>query len=249
MYKKYILPVIYIVISIIVIYFIYTFFSSNNSDNNLHIERICLKSFIDPSEFKHVSKNLCLLPSYFNGRMMETNLTTYYDFPSHDIYNNRHKPQFSLPAVVRIRSYKHSPDQYIEIKYRGGIKMRGLIDSNNDLISTEENNEEILVKYLNMIKKGKLIPVISNSYNRHSYILNRDPLIRVTIDTDLQYTTDNNYTFNFSQDILELKIPRTYNHFKINKLLKYLNNNCKMDLEITNFSKFDYGFEHVKKTN
>jgi hypothetical protein len=156
MYKNYIFITIIILISIILIYYIHTFFAARNSstENNLHIERICLKSFIDPSEFKHVSKNLCLVPSYFNGRTMETNLTTYYDFPSHDIYNNRHKPQFSLPAVIRIRSYKHSPEQYIEIKYRGGIKMRGLIDSNNDLVSTEENNEQILIKYLNMIKRG-----------------------------------------------------------------------------------------------
>jgi SPX domain protein involved in polyphosphate accumulation len=96
-----------------------------------------------------------------------------------------------------------------------------------------------------MIENDELIPVISTSYNRQSFFLNKDPLIRVTLDSNLWFT-NNKKTFTYDKYIVELKIPKYYDEQRIEEITKYLTDDCNIKLKIVKFSKFDYGFEKIK---
>lgn len=215
-----------------------------NSNSNLNIERICLKSFLSPHEFSTISKNSCLIPSYLNGRTLETNYTTYFEYTNQDIYINRIYHNNSLPAVIRIRSYMHTTEKYLELKYNG-VKIRGLLDAQNNLLSTENyKDKKILYKYLNQIKTGELKSVLSNSYDRYSFTLNKFPDIRITIDAHLIYDIKGS-TYTFDQYIIELKIPKSYSQNEIDRINKYLKSKCGLHLDYIKFSKFDYGFKFI----
>ena len=250
--KKNIIKIVILFIFIVGVIFISYFYINNNgndnnkSSNNLNIERSCLKSVVSSKEFNRIIKSNCLIPSYFNGRYIDTNYSTYYDYPTSIIYKNRKSlKDTSIPTAVRIRSYKSSSDQFIEIKFKGGLKIRGLLDSDYKLSDVSKKNNKILIKYLNMIENGELIPVISNSYDRQSFILNKDPLIRVTVDSNLIFMNDKK-TFGYDKQIIELKIPKNYDDKRIEEITKYLSNDCNIRLKFVEFSKFDYGFERIK---
>jgi hypothetical protein len=239
------------IIGVIIISYLYmknsnNIIVTNNNKTNLNIERSCLKSVVSSKDFNRIIKSNCLIPSYFNGIYIDTNYSTYYDFPTSIIYKNRKKSKdTSIPSAIRIRSYKSSPDQFIEIKFKGGLKIRGLLDSDNNLSYVSKKNYKILTKYLNMIENGELIQVISNSYDRQSFILNKDPLIRVTVDSNLVFMNKKN-TFAYDKQIIELKIPKNYDEKRIEEITKYLSNDCNIRLKFVEFSKFDYGFERIK---
>jgi len=246
--------ILFIIIGVIVISYFYIISNgngngNNNSTNNLNIERSCLKSVVSSKDFNRIVKSNCLIPSYFNGRYIDTNYSTYYDYPTSIIYKNRKSLRdASIPTAVRIRSYKSSSDQFIEIKFKGGLKIRGLLDSDYKLSDVIKKNNKILIKYLNMIENGELIPVISNSYDRQSFILNKDPLIRVTVDSNLIFMNDKK-TIGYDKQIIELKIPKNYDDKRIEEITKYLSNDCNIRLKFVEFSKFDYGFERIKDLN
>ena len=235
-------------IGIIIVIYIWfvdkTSLEKSHVNPNLNIERICLKSFLSPHEFSSISKNSCLIPSYLNGRTLETNYTTYFEYPNQDIYINRIYHNKSLPAVIRIRSYMHTTEKYLELKYNG-VKIRGLLDSDNNLLSTENyKDKKILYKYLKEIKTGEIKPVVSNSYDRYSFTLNKYPDIRITIDAHLMYDIKGS-TYTFDQYIIELKIPKSYSQQDIDKINNYLKSQCGLHLDFVKFSKFDYGYTFI----
>lgn len=239
------------IIGVIIISYFYMINNGNGngnvkSTNNLNIERSCLKSVVSSKEFNRIIKSNCFIPSYFNGIYTDTNYSTYYDYPTSIIYKNRKSlKDTSIPTAVRIRSYKSSSDQFIEIKFKGGLKIRGLLDSDYKLSDVSKKHNKLLIKYLNMIENGELIPVVSNSYDRQSFILNKDPLIRVTVDSNLVFVNDKK-TFGYDKQIVELKIPKNYDEKRIEEIIKYLSTDCNIKLKFVEFSKFDYGFERIK---
>lgn len=226
------------------------FYISNSTcklSENFNVERKCLKSIVSPKDLERIIKSSCLIPSYFKGRCTETNYSIYYDYPTNLIYQNKKDlKDMSIPSAVRIRSYKNYSNQFIEVKFKGGLKIRGSLDSDYKLSNVNKMENKILRKYLNMIENGEIRPVVSNSYDRQSFVLKKYPLIRVTVDSNLFFMNDK-MTFGYDKQIIELKFPNTYGEKRIEEITKYLCNDCNIKLEFIEFSKFDYGCEKILK--
>ena len=208
------------------------------------IERICLKCFISPHHTKIIYNSTCFISSVYEGSSQDINYTTYYDYIDRSIYINRsYYRNTDIPSVVRIRSYQKTTNKYLELKWKG-IKIRGLLDTNLDLIEDKNrsNKEHVnLMKYLHLIRSNEIIPVFSNSYKRASFILSRDRYVRATLDSDVIFNV-NETTFIFPHNILELKIPKDYNKEKISDLKKSIESVCKLKVDFIKFSKFDHGY-------
>lgn len=243
--KYYCNVILFIVCLVIILTFIivYTYIHNTQSFNkNEIIERICLKCFISPYQYKVIKNINCFIPSYYQGRQMEINYTTYYDYPERTIFTNRiYYKSKDIPSIIRIRSYQYSNDKYIELKWKGQ-KMRGLLDNNMQLVEEEDIpiNPD-LRKYLSLIHSNQLVPVFANSYKRESFVLQQDSNVRVTLDSNLIYHV-NNESYKFQHNILELKIPKHYSEKKMLNIKRNLDSVCNVSLDFIQFSKFEYGY-------
>lgn len=228
----------------------YTYSESKTSDPSaLKIDRKTLKCVMKPeTKFKLIASKNIFTPSMFNGTYCDMLYTTYYDYKDLLVVKNRVN-HLNLPIAkcVRIRRYKFNPNIYFEIKYSGGTKIRALIDEDCNLLDPsiiDEEYKEVIIGLLEKIKEKTMVPLFDNIYKRLSFIYKNDPSIRITLDTNIEYS--HKYLYNkHNLDILEIKLPIDNNDSENNKYLREINDTAGTNLKFERFSKFDYYYNLV----
>ena len=228
----------------------YTYSENKTSDPSaLKIDRKTLKCVMKPeTKYKLIGLNNIFTPSMFNGTYCDMLYTTYYDYKDLSVLKNRiNQLNFPIAKCVRIRRYKFNPNIYFEIKYSGGTKIRALIDEDCNLLEPEAIDEEykdVIVSLLEKIKDNTMVPLFDNIYKRLSFIYKNNPSIRMTLDTNIEYSHKNIYN-KHNLDILEIKLPIDNSDSENNKYLKEINDIAGTNLHFEPFSKFDYYYNLV----
>ena len=221
--------------------------STNNIDSK--IDRKTLKCVMDPDvKHKLLTLSNIFVPSIFNGTYCDILYTTYYDDTNLSFLKNRME-NMNLPMAkcVRIRRYQFNPNIYFEIKHPGGTKLRALIDTKYNLLEPDiidPEYKESIIMLLEKIKNKQMIPLFENTYKRLSFIYKRNPDIRMTIDTNIEYVHKNIYGKN-DKDILEMKLPETINMTEAKEYIREINHLANTNLKFEVFSKFDYYYNMV----
>lgn len=228
----------------------YKYSENETSDPSaLKIDRKTLKCVMSPNtKYKLIGLNNIFTPSMFHGTYCDMLYTTYYDYKDLSVLKNRiNHLNFPIAKCVRIRRYKFNPNIYFEIKYSGGTKIRALIDEDCNLLEPEVVDEEykdVIVSLLEKIKNNTMVPLFDNIYKRLSFIYKLNPSIRITLDTNIEYSHNNIYN-KHNLDILEIKLPINNSDSENNKYLKEINNLAGTNLHFERFSKFDYYYNLV----
>ena len=220
------------------------------SDNNhSSIERKTLKCILDPTD-KHKLLKLenIFVPSLMNDTFCDIVYTTYYDYDDFIVLkirvNNLNMP---LTKCIRIRKYHFQPETYFEVKYKGGTKIRTLIDDDYNLLEPDiidEEHKEMIVSILDKIKSNKISPIFSNSYKRMSFIYKNNPSLRITIDSNIEFFHNNIYNI-MDNDILEFKIPTNTSIYHAIQYIDEINRLSGLSLKYSEFSKFEYYYYKV----
>lgn len=229
------------------------FYSDNSSDKK--IERKSLKCILDlKDKFKLTKLENIFVPSIMNGTYCDILYTTYYDYNDFTIVKNRfYNLNMPLVKCIRIRHYHFQPGIYFEIKYKGGTKVRALIDKDLNLLEKdklEDEFKETIDSMLEKMKSKKVNPIFNNTYKRLSFIYKNDTSIRITIDSNIEFFYNNIYNL-LEHDVLELKIPNSVSLDLANEYLKEINGLAETKLVYAAFSKFEYYYYKVilGKTN
>lgn len=223
--------------------------TSSNKNIDSKIDRKTLKCIMDPDvKNKLLALSNIFVPSIFNGTYCDILYTTYYDDTNLSFLKNRME-NMNLPMAkcVRIRRYQFNPNIYFEIKHSGGTKLRALIDANYNLLEPDiidPEYKESIIALLEKIKVKQMIPLFENTYKRLSFIYKRNPDIRMTIDTNIEYVHNNIYGKN-DKDILEIKLPETINMTEAKEYIREINHLANTNLKFEVFSKFDYYYNMV----
>jgi hypothetical protein len=78
-----------------------------------------------------------------------------------------------LVKCIRILDYHFQPEIYFGIKYKGGTKVRALIDKDLNLLEKDKLEDEFkdtIVIMLEKMKSKKVNPIFNNTYKRLSFI-------------------------------------------------------------------------------
>jgi hypothetical protein len=213
------------------------------------IERKTVKCVLDQDETnKLMQQESIFVPSLMDDTFCDVLYTTYYDYSDLSVMKNRvcnlHMP---ITKCIRIRRYHFEPNIYFEIKYFGGTKIRAQIDGKYQLIEPETVSDEYIDTIKNILKKiqtKKLMPIFRNTYKRYSFIYKNNPNMRMTIDTNIEFSQ--NYIYNkMDKNILEIKIPNTISVGQIEEYIKEIMKNTGVKLNFVNFSKFEYYYYNV----
>jgi len=221
--------------------------SNKNIDSK--IDRKTLKCVMDSDvKNKLLALSNIFVPSIFNGTYCDILYTTYYDDINLSFLKNRIE-HMNLPMAkcVRIRRYQFNPNIYFEIKHPGGTKLRALIDAEYNLWEPDIIDPEYkdsIITLLEKIKNKQMIPLFENTYKRLSFIYKRNPDIRMTIDTNIEYVHKNIYGKN-DKDVLEMKLPETINMTEAKEYIREINHLANTNLNFEVFSKFDYYYNMV----
>jgi hypothetical protein len=221
--------------------------SSKNIDSK--IDRKTLKCVMDQDvKTKLLTLSNIFVPSIFNGTYCDILYTTYYDDVNLSFLKNRIE-NMNLPMAkcVRIRRYHFNPNIYFEIKHPGGTKLRALIDPEYNLLEPDiidSEYKESIITLLEKIKSKQMLPLFENTYKRLSFIYKRNPDIRMTIDTNIEYVHKNIYGKN-DKDVLEMKLPETIDISEAKQYIREINHLANTNLKFEVFSKFDYYYNMV----
>jgi hypothetical protein len=208
------------------------------------IERKTYKCVIhNDDKYKLIKLDSIFVPSMIYGTYCDTLYTTYYDYSDFYILKNRiNNFNLPLPKCIRIRKYFYQPGIYFEIKYSGGTKIRTLIDENYnivDLETVEHENKDMIISILNKIKKKKIKQIFNNTYKRLSFIYKRNPSIRITIDSNIEFFCNNLYHL-MEMDVVEFKIPKNITFQECQLMINEISSLTNIPLKYTSFSKFEY---------
>lgn len=225
----------------------YTYSDSSNS--NKKIERKTFKCILEPEDkYKLLKLENIFVPSMMNGTFCDVLYTTYYDYSDFTILKNRvYNLNMPLTKCIRIRKYHFQPGTYFEVKYKGGTKIRALIDDEYNLLeldTIQEEYKDIIDSILDKIKLNKVSPIFSNSYKRMSFVYKNDPSLRITIDSNIEFFHNNIYNI-MDKDILEFKIPNSLSINVANQYIDEINKLSGINLKYINFSKFEYYYYKV----
>lgn len=224
-------------------------YSENNLSNDTKIERNTLKCILEPEDkYKLLKLENIFVPSMMNGTFCDILYTTYYDYVDLYILKNRvNNLNIPLTKCIRIRKYHFQPGTYFEIKYKGGTKIRALIDNDFNLLhpdKVEEEQKELIISILDKIKLNKVSPIFSNSYKRMSFIYKNNTSLRITIDSNIEFFHNNIYNI-MDKDILEFKIPTSISLNIANQYIDEISKLAGIKLKYTEFSKFEYYYYKV----
>ena len=217
--------------------------------NNNKIERKTLKCILDPTD-KHKLLKLenIFVPSLMNDTFCDIVYTTYYDYDDFIVLKNRvNNLNMPLTKCIRIRKYHFQPGTYFEVKYKGGTKIRTLIDDDYNLLEPDiidEEHKEMIVSILDKIKSNKISPIFSNSYKRMSFIYKNNPSLRITIDSNIEFFHNNIYNI-MDNDIFEFKIPTSTSIYHAIQYIDEINRLSGLSLKYSEFSKFEYYYYKV----
>ena len=217
--------------------------------NHNKIERKTLKCILDPTD-KHKLLKLenIFVPSLMNDTFCDIVYTTYYDYDDFIVLKNRiNNLNMPLTKCIRIRKYHFQPGTYFEVKYKGGTKIRTLIDDDYNLLEPDiidEEHKEMIVSILDKIKSNKISPIFSNSYKRMSFIYKNNPSLRITIDSNIEFFHNNIYNI-MDNDILEFKIPTSTSIYHAIQYIDEINRLSGLSLKYSEFSKFEYYYYKV----
>jgi hypothetical protein len=217
--------------------------------NHNKIERKTLKCILDPTD-KHKLLKLenIFVPSLMNDTFCDIVYTTYYDYDDFIVLKNRiNNLNMPLTKCIRIRKYHFQPGTYFEVKYKGGTKIRTLIDDGYNLLEPDiidEEHKEMIVSILDKIKSNKISPIFSNSYKRMSFIYKNNPSLRITIDSNIEFFHNNIYNI-MDNDILEFKIPTSTSIYHAIQYIDEINRLSGLSLKYSEFSKFEYYYYKV----
>jgi hypothetical protein len=174
--------------------------------------------------------------------------TTYYDYDDFIVLKNRiNNLNMPLTKCIRIRKYHFQPGTYFEVKYKGGTKIRTLIDDDYNLLEPDiidEEHKEMIVSILDKIKSNKISPIFSNSYKRMSFVYKNNPSLRITIDSNIEFFHNNIYNI-MDNDILEFKIPTSTSIYHAIQYIDEINRLSGLSLKYSEFSKFEYYYYKV----
>ena len=217
--------------------------------NHNKIERKTLKCILDPTD-KHKLLKLenIFVPSLMNGTFCDIVYTTYYDYDDFTVLKNRvNNLNMPLTKCIRIRKYHFQPGTYFEVKYKGGTKIRTLIDDDYNLLEPDiidEKHKEMIISILDKIKSNKISPIFSNSYKRMSFVYKNNPSLRITIDSNIEFFHNNIYNI-MDNDILEFKIPTNTSIYHAIQYIDEINRLSGLSLKYSEFSKFEYYYYKV----
>jgi hypothetical protein len=217
--------------------------------NHNKIERKTLKCILDPTD-KHKLLKLenIFVPSLMNDTFCDIVYTTYYDYDDFIVLKNRvNNLNMPLTKCIRIRKYHFQPGTYFEVKYKGGTKIRTLIDDDYNLLEPDiidEEHKEMIVSILDKIKSNKISPIFSNSYKRMSFVYKNNPSLRITIDSNIEFFHNNIYNI-MDNDILEFKIPTSTSIYHAIQYIDEINRLSGLSLKYSEFSKFEYYYYKV----
>jgi hypothetical protein len=217
--------------------------------NHNKIERKTLKCILDPTD-KHKLLKLenIFVPSLMNDTFCDIVYTTYYDYDDFIVLKNRvNNLNMPLTKCIRIRKYHFQPGTYFEVKYKGGTKIRTLIDDGYNLLEPDiidEEHKEMIVSILDKIKSNKISPIFSNSYKRMSFVYKNNPSLRITIDSNIEFFHNNIYNI-MDNDILEFKIPTSTSIYHAIQYIDEINRLSGLSLKYSEFSKFEYYYYKV----
>ena len=223
------------------------------NQNKSKIERKTFKCILDINDkYKLLKLDNIFIPSILNGTFCDVVYTTYYDYFDFAILKNRvYNLNLPLTKCIRIRKYHFNQDVYFEIKYKGGTKIRTLIDEDYNILEPEKVDaeySEIVTNILYKIKTHKIQAIFNNTYKRMSFIYKNNPAIRMTIDSNIEFYYNNIYHL-MSNDILELKVPNTMSKSLVFQYIDELNQLANINLNYTNFSKLEYYYHNVIMQN
>ncbi len=77
-----------------------------------------------------------------------------------------------------------------------------------------------------------------------SFVYKRDPTMRMTIDTNIEFFHNNIYDV-MDKDILEIKIPTSVSLGEAKQYINEINDLAGINLKYTQFSKFEYYYYKV----
>jgi hypothetical protein len=201
------------------------------------IKRKQIKAILNSQDkYKLLSLEHIFVPSMMNGTFCDIIYNTYYDYLD---YNKVYSLNINSPKKIRIRHYHFQPGIYFEIKYKGGIKVRAILDDKFNLLEKEnidENYKEIVISTLNDIKTKRLKPFFQNTYKRLSFVYKRNPSMRITIDTNIEFFYNDIY-HAIDEDILEFKVPLSVSNTLADKYLDEINKLAGTHLSNVNVSK------------
>jgi SPX domain protein involved in polyphosphate accumulation len=225
----------------------YIYVEGSSNDNK--IERKTMKCVLDlKDKYKLLKLDQIFVPSMMHGTFCDILYTTYYDYDDFTVLKNRiYNLNLPISKCIRIRRYQFNPNIYFEIKYPGGTKIRAQIDNQFNILdsnSIDEENKEFVISILDKIKENKIKPIFNNTYKRLSFIYKNNPNIRMTIDTNIEFSQNHLYN-KMDNDILEMKIPESISMGESNQYLKEINNLIGTNLKFTHFSKFEYYYYNV----
>jgi SPX domain protein involved in polyphosphate accumulation len=222
-------------------------YHDDNSDKK--IERKTLKCILNTEDkYKLLKLENILVPSLMNGTFCDILYTTYYDYSDFTILKNRvYNLNMPLTKCIRIRHYHFQPGKYFEIKYKGGTKIRALIDDNYNLLEEDKLDEEYkdtIQSILDKIKSNKVKPIFKNTYKRMSFIYKNNPEMRITIDSNIEFFHNNIYKL-MDNDVFEFKLPYSVSIELAQQYLNEINNLIGTNLKYGPFSKFEYYYYKV----
>lgn len=216
---------------------------------NSKIERTTYKCIINPNDIhKLLMIDHIFVPSMMNDTYCDLLYTTYYDYTDLFLMKNR-MYNLNIPVIkcLRIRKYYFQSGTYIEVKYKGGTKLRCQIDDNFNIVEETNMEDEKVIMFndiLTKIKNKKIKPIFDNTYKRLSFIYKNDPNIRITIDTNIEFFQNDKYK-KLEYDIIEFKIPSNINMSQVMLYLKEINDISGLSLKYVDFSKFEYYYNYV----
>jgi hypothetical protein len=225
----------------------YSYVDGSSNDNK--IERKSMKCILNSEDkYKLLKLDQIFVPSIMNGTYCDILYTTYYDYNDLTVLKNRvYNLNMPISKCIRIRKYHFNPNTYFEIKYPGGTKIRAQIDEQLNILNTnilDEENKENVVSILEKIKDNKIKPIFKNTYKRLSFIYKNNPSIRITIDTNIEFSQNHLYNI-MDKDIMEMKIPENISIGEAEQYIKEINHLSGSELRFTHFSKFEYYYYKV----
>jgi len=220
-----------------------------DSETPSYIERKTVKCILEPHDkTKLMLQDSIFVPSLMNDTYCDILYTTYYDYSDLTVMKNRVcNLNMPLTKCIRIRRYHFAPHIYFEIKYFGGTKIRAQIDDKYNLLNPQLVSDEHKATVMSIIKKiktRKLMPIFHNTYKRYSFIYKNNSNMRMTIDTNIEFSQNHIYN-KMNKDILEIKIPNTISIGEVESYIKEINQLTGINLKFVNFSKFEYYYYNV----
>lgn len=224
-------------------------YTYSDASSDKKIERKTFKCVLEPEDkYKLLKLENIFVPSMMDGTFCDVLYTTYYDYSDFAVLKNRvYNLNMPLTKCIRIRKYKFQPGIYFEVKYTGGTKIRALIDDEYNLLEPDKLDDEYketITGILHKIKIQKVKPIFNNTYKRMSFVYKRDPTMRMTIDTNIEFFHNNIYDV-MDKDILEIKIPTSVSIDVANQYIDEINELAGTNLKYTHFSKFEYYYYKV----